>query len=125
MASFVERFTDLASRRSPLCLGLDPSQELLGLWGLKNDAEGLRRFCGSVLEAADESLILAPGVGAQGADMAEVGTKFRSAQERVLPSVSRAILRHGPSPVALRDAIERYREAAWTAWDAEASLAAS
>ncbi|MBA1158998.1 orotidine-5'-phosphate decarboxylase [Microvirga mediterraneensis] len=287
MASFVERFTDLAIHRSPLCLGLDPSEELLRLWGLENDAEGLRRFCGSVLEAADDlvavikpqtgfferfgpeglnelavataqirsqgslclidakrgdvagtmkgyasamlgagsgfggdavtvsaylgfgallpvfdraialgagvfvvvhssnpegrllqdarhpdgrtvaealaddittfnanqgagigvlgavvgatidpaataiidrlpqSLILAPGVGAQGAEMAEVGPKFRSAQGRVLPSVSRAILRHGPSPVALRDAIERYREAAWSAWDAGSSLAAS
>jgi orotidine-5'-phosphate decarboxylase len=287
MASFVERFIDLASHRSPLCLGLDPSEELLGLWGRENDAEGLRRFCGSVLEAADDlvavvkpqmgfferlgpkglnelavataqirsqgslclidakrgdvagtmegyavamlgagsgfggdavtvsaylgfgallpvfnraiasgagvfvvvhssnpdgrrlqdarhpdgrtvaealaddittfnaaqgpgigmlgavvgatidpaataiidrlpqSLILAPGVGAQGSDMAEVGTKFRSARGRVLPSVSRAILRHGPSPITLRDAIKRYREAAWSAWDAESSLAAS
>ncbi|EIM31144.1 orotidine 5''-phosphate decarboxylase, subfamily 2 [Microvirga lotononidis] len=287
MASFVERFTDLAGRRSPLCLGLDPSEELLGQWGLENDAEGLRRFCGTVLEAAGDlvavvkpqmgfferlgpkglnelavataqirsqgslclidakrgdvagtmegyavamlgagsgfggdavtvsaylgfgalqpmfsraitlgagvfvvvqssnpdgrllqdarhpdgrtvaealadditafnasqgagigvlgavvgatidpaataiidrlpqALILAPGVGAQGANMAEVGTKFRSAQGRVLPSVSRAILRHGPSLVGLRDAIERYREAAWSACDAEPSLAVS
>ena len=54
MASFVERYIDLASHRLPLCLSLDPSKELLGLWGLENDAEGLRRFCGSVLEAADD-----------------------------------------------------------------------
>ena len=46
--------------------------------------------------------------------MAEVGTKFRSARGRVLPSVSRAILTEGPSPAALRDAIKRYREAAWS-----------
>ena len=54
MASFVERFIDLASYRLPLCLSLDPLKELLGLWGLENDAEGLRRFRGKVLEAADD-----------------------------------------------------------------------
>lgn len=275
MASFAERFADLSARRSPLCLGLDPSEELFRRWGLANDIAGLRRFCRTALEAAGElvavikpqtafferfgaagmaelaaavaqvqdqgalclidgkrgdlagtmagyaeamlgagsgfggdavtvsaylgfdalrpifdravatgtgvfvvvqpsnpegralqqarhadgrtvsetladqisafnaahgpgigvlgavvgattdpaamldrlpqSLILAPGVGPQGAEMAELGAKFRSAQGRVLPVVSRAVLGHGPSPTALRDAILRHREAAWPA----------
>jgi orotidine-5'-phosphate decarboxylase len=276
MASFAERFADLSIHRSPLCLGLDPSAELLRHWGLTDDPAGLRSFCSRVLEAADglvavikpqsgfferfgpdgmaelaatnaqirsqgalclidakrgdlattmegyaaamlgagsgfggdavtvsaylgfgalrpvfdraaatgtgvfvvvqpsnpegralqaarqhgrtvsetladeisawnaargrgvgplgavvgatsdqatalidrlpQSLILAPGVGPQGAEMADVAAKFRSARGRVLPIVSRAVLREGPSPAALRDAIKRYREAAWSAW---------
>ncbi|MGK9170999.1 orotidine-5'-phosphate decarboxylase [Inquilinus limosus] len=276
MASFAERFADLSMHRSPLCLGLDPSQELLRHWGLIDDLDGLRTFCGRVLEAADglvavikpqsgfferfgpsgmveladvnaqirsqealclidakrgdlagamagyaaamlgassgfggdavtvsaylgfdalrpvfdraaatgtgvfvvvqssnpeghalqaarhpdgrtvsetladeisawnaargqgigplgavvgatidpagtalinrlpQSLILAPGIGPQGAGMGDVAAKFRSSRGRVLPIVSRAVLRKGPSPVALRDAIKRYQEAAWS-----------
>ena len=275
MASFAERFADLSASRSPLCLGLDPSDELFRRWGLANDIAGLRRFCRTALEAAGElvavikpqtafferfgaagmeelatavaqiqdrgalclidakrgdlagtmagyaeamlgagsgfggdavtvsaylgfdalrpvfdravatgtgvfvvvqpsnpegralqqarhpdgrtvsetladqisalnaargpgvgalgavvgattdpaaildrlpqSLILAPGIGPQGAEMAELGTKFQSARGRVLPVVSRAVLGQGPSPAALRDAILRHREAAWPA----------
>lgn len=51
--AFAERLAPLIADRSPLCLGLDPSAELVAAWGLENDAEGLRRFCGTVLEAAD------------------------------------------------------------------------
>jgi hypothetical protein len=32
-----------------------------------------------------------------------------------MPSVSRAILRQGPSAAALREAIDRWRDAAWRA----------
>lgn len=274
MPTFAERFATLSAERSPLCLGLDPSEEVFDQWGLASDAGGLRRFCAAVLEAvadqvavvkpqtafferfgpagmaelaavtaqlraqgvlslidgkrgdvpgtmagyaqamlgagsgfggdamtvsaylgfealspvfdrakatgtaafvvvhssnpdgralqsarhqdgrtvaetlADEivaanrqnpgaigavvgatiaqeaaslverlpsALILAPGVGAQGAQMEDVGRKFASARGRVLPSVSRDILRHGPSIQALRDAIDRYRERAHAA----------
>jgi orotidine-5'-phosphate decarboxylase len=274
MPTFFERFVALSAERSPLCLGLDPSEEVFAHWGLPSDAAGLRRFCATVLEAvadriavakpqaafferfgpagmaelaavtarlreqgvlslidakrgdvpgtmagyaqamlgpgsgfggdamtvsaylgfealspvfdrakatgtaafvvvhssnpdgralqaarhgdgrtvaetlADEivaanlqnagavgavvgatiapeaaalverlpsSLILAPGVGAQGAQMEEVGRKFASARGRVLPSVSRDILRRGPSVEALREAIDRYRERAHAA----------
>jgi len=275
MTSFAERFLQLANDRSPLCLGLDPSRELMRDWGLSDDARGLRRFCGVVMEAAadriavvkpqssfferlgppglsemaravarireqgalsiidckrgdvidtmegyaeamlgpdsgfggdamtvnaylgfnalrpvlnraaecdaaafvivrssnpegrsvqdarlgdgravadalaDEitafnttlgntigpvgalvgatvdpiaanvlyrlprSLILAPGVGVQGASLDDVRRNFGPAIDRTLPSVSRVILRHGPSPAALREAIDRYRDQAW------------
>lgn len=53
MADFAERFTRLAQVRSSLCLGLDSSADLMKLWGLDDDAEGLKRFCGTVLDAAD------------------------------------------------------------------------
>lgn len=271
MRTFAERFADLAQRRSPLCVGLDPSEEVFAHWGLTSDATGLRRFCDSILEAvgdrvavvkpqaafferfgppgmaqlaevrqrlreqgvlslidakrgdvagtmvgyaaamlgegsgfggdamtvsaylgfealhpvfdraaasgsmvfvvvhssnpegralqsarlddgrtltealADEvvaahartagavgavvgatidwesaglvdrlpgALILAPGVGAQGAGLEDVGRKFATARGRVLPSVSRGILQHGPSAQALGEAVDRYRDLA-------------
>lgn len=279
MQTFAERFARLALERSPLCLGLDPSEEVFAYWGLASDAGGLRRFCQTVLEAAGDrvavvkpqaafferfgpvgmaelatvtrqlrdqdslslidakrgdvagtmagyaqamlgedsgfggdamtlnaylgfealrpaldraqatgtavfvvvhssnpdgralqaarhpdgrtvaqaladevasasrtagavgavigatienaaaglierlpsALILAPGVGAQGAEMADVGRKFASARGRTLPSVSRDILQGGPSVTALRDAIDRYRELAWDACGSTAS----
>lgn len=271
MRTFAERFADLAQRRSPLCVGLDPSEEVFAHWGFPNDASCLRRFCDVVLEAvgdrvavvkpqaafferfgppgmaqlaevcqrlreqgvlslidakrgdvagtmagygaamlgqgsgfggdamtvsaylgfealqpvfdraaasgsmvfvvvhssnpegralqsarlddgrmltealADDvvaaharsagavgavvgatinleaaglvdrlpgALILAPGVGAQGARLEDVGRKFSSARGRVLPSVSRGLLQHGPSASALGEAIDRYRDLA-------------
>lgn len=64
MADFAERFAQLAQVRSSLCLGLDPSAELLRLWGLDDDAEGLRRFCETVLEAAGDTVsVVKPQAG--------------------------------------------------------------
>lgn len=277
MMSFADRFLDLAQRRSPLCLGLDPSAELVAQWGFDPDARGLSRFCHTVLEAAGDriavvkpqtgfferlgapgmavlseavariraqgalglidakrgdvastmvgyaeglagvesgfggdavtltaylgfdalrpvfdlaarrgaavfvvvrssnpeghalqdarradgrgvaealadditaynaalgpglgpvgavvgatidseraaifarlpcALILAPGVGDQGASMADVGARFGPVIGHTLPSVSRSILRQGPSIAALREAMDRYRDEAWRA----------
>ena len=278
MTPFAARFADLARSRSPLCLGVDPSPELLGLWGLPDSPDGIRRFCGTVLEAAGElvamikpqiayferhgaaglaeastvatqirerhslctidakrgdiestmegyaeaifgasgglradavtlnpylgyetlqpvirhaqdtgggvfvvvrstttggqvaqnarlddgrtvaegmadeittqnaaigglpgpvgavlgatlpacdadivqrlprSLILVPGLGAQGARMSDTAKKFASASGRVVPTLSRGILRHGPNVARLRDSILRQKEAAWSVW---------
>ncbi len=77
---------------------------------------------GATLEAAtatatlgrlEQSLILAPGVGAQGASFADVADRFGPAAARTLPSVSRGILQEGPSVARLRDAIGRARDEAW------------
>jgi orotidine-5'-phosphate decarboxylase len=51
--------------------------------------------------------ILAPGVGAQGGTPEDVRRIFGAARPAVLPSVSREVLRHGPDPAALRDAVAR------------------
>jgi orotidine-5'-phosphate decarboxylase len=56
MRTFAERFADLALSRSPLCVGLDPSEDVFAHWGLPNDAEGLRRFCGVILEAVGDRI---------------------------------------------------------------------
>lgn len=50
--------------------------------------------------------LLAPGIGAQGATAADLPRVFGAAVGNVLPSVSRGVLRHGPSAPALRAAAE-------------------
>lgn len=51
--------------------------------------------------------ILVPGIGAQGGTAEDVRRIFGSALPAILPSVSREVLRHGPSVAALRDAAQR------------------
>jgi orotidine-5'-phosphate decarboxylase len=76
----------------------------------------------NVLSRLSHSLILTPGVGAQGASLDDVRNNFGSGMGRILPSVSRSILRHGLSPAALREAIDRYREQAWRAAESQQSI---
>jgi len=56
--------------------------------------------------------VLAPGVGAQGATMADLAAVFGTALRHVLPATARDILRHGPHPAALRSAALRARDEA-------------
>ncbi|MEU1622796.1 orotidine-5'-phosphate decarboxylase [Streptomyces sp. NPDC005722] len=51
--------------------------------------------------------LLAPGIGAQGATAADLPRVFGEAVRNVLPSVSRGVLKLGPSVAALREAAER------------------
>lgn len=50
--------------------------------------------------------LLAPGLGAQGATAADLPRVFGAAVGNVVPSISRGVLRHGPSAGALRAAAE-------------------
>lgn len=59
-----------------------------------------------------QSFILAPGVGAQGATLADVAERMPTAKGRVLPSVSRAILAGGTEPKELRGTIAALRDQA-------------
>ncbi|WP_200300526.1 orotidine-5'-phosphate decarboxylase [Streptomyces adelaidensis] len=54
--------------------------------------------------------LLAPGIGAQGATPADLPAVFGAAVRRVVPNVSRGVLRHGPDAVALRDASDRFAD---------------
>ncbi|MFC9788366.1 orotidine-5'-phosphate decarboxylase [Rhodococcus sp. NPDC127528] len=54
--------------------------------------------------------ILAPGLGAQGATVADLAEIFADSRELLLPNTSRDVLRHGPSVSALREAAERVRD---------------
>lgn len=51
--------------------------------------------------------VLAPGIGAQGAQAADLRPVFGSALGTVLPAVSRQVLSAGPDPQALRDVVDR------------------
>jgi orotidine-5'-phosphate decarboxylase len=53
------------------------------------------------------SLLLVPGVGAQGATIGDVRRDFGAHFSRVIPSLSRAIARAGPRPEDLRREVER------------------
>jgi orotidine-5'-phosphate decarboxylase len=60
--------------------------------------------------AAANGLLLAPGVGAQGAAPADVAATFAACPDRVMPSASRSLLAAGPGVAALRDAAARLNE---------------
>lgn len=55
--------------------------------------------------ASARALFLAPGVGAQGATAQDVGEVFAACPDRVMPSASRALLKHGPDATRLRDGV--------------------
>ena len=57
------------------------------------------------------SLILAPGLGAQGGTVADVIARFEPARARVLPCAGRSVLASGPDLGALRSAICQQAEA--------------
>ncbi|MFD3564346.1 orotidine-5'-phosphate decarboxylase [Streptomyces sp. NPDC058686] len=54
--------------------------------------------------------LLAPGIGAQGATPADLPGVFGAAARNVVPNVSRAVLKAGPSVAALRDASVRFAD---------------
>jgi orotidine-5'-phosphate decarboxylase len=60
--------------------------------------------------AAANGLLLAPGVGAQGATPADVAAAFAACPGRVMPSASRSLLAAGPGIAALRDAAARLND---------------
>jgi orotidine-5'-phosphate decarboxylase len=97
--------------------GLTVAQSILRRLAAENaDAYPLGSFgavVGATLKDLDADLdingpLLAPGVGAQGATPADIPKVFGPAAENVLPSVSRDILKHGPSVEALREASARF-----------------
>lgn len=54
--------------------------------------------------------ILAPGIGAQGARLADLPQVFGPAAPHVVAAISRELLRHGPHPEPLRHAVRRIAE---------------
>jgi len=62
----------------------------------------------NLLERLPNALMLVPGIGAQGATIADVRANFGAHYPRVIPSVSRGISRGGPDPDGLRRRVEQY-----------------
>ena len=107
---------DITAFNAALGDGIGPVGALIGATMDKTGAATLARL--------PQSLILSPGVGAQGASLEDLRNTFGSHIGRTLPSVSRSILRHGPSVSALREAIDRYRDQAWRAAEGAQAVAA-
>jgi orotidine-5'-phosphate decarboxylase len=64
-------------------------------------ADGSREL----VEHLPKSLVLAPGLGAQGGTFEDLRARFGHVAQRVLPSSSREVLRKGPDLAALSEAI--------------------
>ncbi len=67
---------------------------------------------GATIGGTDEDLdiggpLLAPGYGAQGGTVDDLRRVFGSLAHRVLPSSSREVLRAGPAPAAMAEAVRR------------------
>lgn len=58
MKSFAKRFLELARSRSPFCLGIDPTPQLLKAWNLPHTADGLAQMCETVVSAAEDRLAI-------------------------------------------------------------------
>lgn len=63
---------------------------------------------GALADRLARSLLLVPGIGAQGATIAGVRRDFARHYERVIPSISRGIAGAGPGAADLTQAVERY-----------------
>jgi orotidine-5'-phosphate decarboxylase len=61
--------------------------------------------------AALNGPVLAPGLGAQGAEPADIAAVFAGVQGLVLPAASRSVLAAGPDVAALRGAAQSLRDA--------------
>ncbi|HEX2494995.1 MAG TPA: orotidine-5'-phosphate decarboxylase [Steroidobacter sp.] len=73
--------------------------------------------CEDAADAAADlplSFILAPGVGAQGATIADVLARMPAARGRVLPNVSRAILANGGAPGEIAASVRALQDEART-----------
>jgi orotidine-5'-phosphate decarboxylase len=62
----------------------------------------------AIAERLPQSLILAPGLGAQGGTFQSARERFGAAKQRVLPSSSRGLLAHGPDERKLQEAIREH-----------------
>ncbi|MEU9128111.1 orotidine-5'-phosphate decarboxylase [Kitasatospora sp. NPDC048540] len=99
--------------------GVSVAQGVLNRLAAENaGAEPLGSFgavVGATLAEAGADLaingpLLAPGVGAQGATAKDLPRVFGAEVGNVVPSVSRDVLKHGPSVTALREAAARFVE---------------
>lgn len=83
MKPFAQRFLELAESRSPFCLGIDPTPQLLKAWALPHTAEGLAQMCEAVVNAAEDRLAI---VKPQSAFFERFGSKGFQVLERLIDS---------------------------------------
>ena len=54
--TFVEQFQELSAHRGPLCLGIDPSDDVLSAWGQPHTPTGLANFIEQLVGEANEQV---------------------------------------------------------------------
>jgi orotidine-5'-phosphate decarboxylase len=108
-----QRVVDAAAERNVAELAADPAATAAGL-GSVGIVVGATVGAASLDLSSLHGPVLAPGVGEQGAALADLPAAFGAALPDVLPSVSRDLLRHGPDPARLRAAAVRLRDEAAT-----------
>jgi orotidine-5'-phosphate decarboxylase len=107
-----QRVVDAAGQRNAAELAADPAAAAARL-GSVGVVVGATLGSGPGVDLAElRGPVLAPGVGAQGAALADLPGAFGAALPDVLPAVSREVLRHGPDPARLRSAVDRLRDEA-------------
>lgn len=89
---------DITAFNQSLTVGVGPVGAVMGA-----TIEGAAT---QTLASLPNALLLAPGIGAQGATFDDLARNFGGAVQRALPSVSRGILGKGPNMAELRKAIE-------------------
>ncbi|MDX2709078.1 orotidine-5'-phosphate decarboxylase [Streptomyces sp. NBC_00510] len=103
-------------QRSTTASGASLAQVMLNHIAAENEGDlplgSVGAVVGATLDQAGVDLavngpLLAPGIGAQGATAADLPRVFGEAVRNVVPSVSRGVLKLGPSVSALREAAER------------------
>ena len=117
---FAERVAAAAASTGPLCVGIDPSEDLLAQWGLPDSADGLRTFGLRCVEAFAD---VVPVVKPQVAFFERLGAAGIAALESVMAAAREAEL------LVIADAkrgdIGSTMEAYASAWlDADSPLAA-
>jgi len=86
-SSFGKRLLDVYQNDGQLCVGLDPSADLLTKWGLGYSAAAAERFCFEVLDACEHQVgVIKPQV----AYFEQFGSLGFAALERVLSRASEA-----------------------------------
>jgi orotidine-5'-phosphate decarboxylase len=99
--SVAEHLCDEATRynQSVCAEGVGPVGAVVGL---------TNALASETAERLPRSLILAPGLGAQGGSFQDLAKRFDASRGRVLPSSSRGVLVAGPDPRALATAIAEH-----------------
>ncbi len=55
--NFVSRFLEKSETRSPLCVGIDPSPQVLSRWSLPDSASGALKFSELLIDAAKDTAV--------------------------------------------------------------------
>ena len=89
---FRARFHALADVRSPFCLGIDPSAEILAQWGFADTPHGLAQFCEKLIAQMGKKLAVVKPQAAYFERFGSVGLKCLTELTRTLQTQETLVL---------------------------------